>query len=1179
MQKWLVVAMALAYIGALFAIAWQGDRRVGRRRAGTRWRTPLTYALSLGVYCSSWTFYGSVGRAASTGLDFLPIYLGPILVIGLGWPFLAKMVRVAKEQNTVSIADFIASRYGKSQTVAAVVALVAVIGVTPYIGLQLKAVTISYDALTGNAGEATSFWSGTAIFVTGFMAVFTILFGVRDITASEHHPGLMTAIAFESVVKLVAFLVVGGVVTFALSPGPREMLARAASDPGLAHLLQIDLGRPVWWSMTLLSALAILCLPRQFHVAVVENTDDADLPWAAWIFPIYLVAINIFVLPVALAGLIYFGHDGPDADTFMVSLPVALGASGLGLLAFIGGLSAATAMVIVSTVALSTMVCNDVVMPLLLKLSPHDGQRPSDQVKLLLGTRRVAVLLILLLANGYAVIVGVAYPLASIGLISFVAVAQFGPAMLGGLIWRRGNRIGALAGIGVGFVLWIYTLVLPSFVEGGFLAPGLLADGPWAIGWLRPQALFGLDGLDPLSHAVAWSLGANLVLYVVLSLASEATAIERRQASAFIEAVSHVSYGSAIPLKGETTIDDLRALAETYLGAERAFEAFRRYLGQPGISAAGLDAALLGRANLGSVRFTERLLAGAIGAASARVVLAGSLQRKMLSRTEVMTVLDEASQAIRFNHELLRATLENVSQGICVFDSRLRLASWNRRFLELNELTGKAVRIGTSLAELASFDAAPDGHGSNDQMKTLLERRRSSGRNFGPDVYEWRRPHGGVLEIATNPMPDGGFVVTFTDVTERHNAAAELQKANESLERRVAERTAALTAAKAEAEQANSSKTRFLAATSHDLLQPLHAARLFTSALADKRQDPLAEKIDASLRSVETLLGALLDVSKLDGGAVQPKPTALRIDTLLTALDEEFTAIASERALSFRMVRSSAGVRSDPALLRRILQNFLSNAMRYTRRGGVVVGCRRRGATLRIEVWDTGPGIPADNFAEIFQEFQRLEPNDADGEKGLGLGLAIVDRIAKMLGHPVTVRSWPGRGSCFSVTVPVVEVPPIAAPEPSPGRNLGFGGALVMCIDNDPAIVEGMEALLTGWQCDVIGAKSASEALALVGERTPDAFIVDYHLDDGTTGLATLDELASRFGGPVPAVVITADHTEGVRQAIESRGCEVLYKPVRPGSLRALLARLVRATPRHLTPAAAADRREVGLQR
>ncbi|MBI3515504.1 MAG: hypothetical protein HY060_15815, partial [Proteobacteria bacterium] len=602
MQSWLVVPVALAYVGLLFVIAWHGDRVAARRPIGVR-RAPILYSLSLGIYCSSWTFYGSVGRATTTGFDFLPIYLGPILVLALGWPLLAKMVRVAKEHNTVSIADFIAARHGKSQGVAALVAIVAVIGITPYIGLQLKAVASSFDVLTGSA--------------------FAILFGMRDITASDHHPGLMRAIAFESIVKLVAFLVVGAAVTFVFSPGLGEMLERARSDPVLGHVLDLNLDRPAWWSMTLLAALAIVCLPRQFHVAVVENTSEADLKTAAWMFPLYLVAINVFVVPVALAGLIHFGASGADADMFVVSLPVVAGASGFGLLAFIGGLSAATAMVIVSAVALSTMLCNDVLMPLLLRVPTRQGRPPIDQGALLLGMRRLAVIVTLLLANGFNVLVGSSYSLASLGLVSFVAAAQFAPAMLGGLYWRGGNRIGALAGISAGFVLWLYTQVVPIFVEAGFLAPAVLEQGPWGLAWLRPRALLGLGGLDPLTHGTVWSLGANAICYVVFSLATAASAIERRQATAFVEAPAPEA-PALVALKGRTTLGDLMALAESYLGADRALDAFRQHLGQPAYAPAGLASALRGRADVESVRFTERLLAGAIGAASARVVVAGS---------------------------------------------------------------------------------------------------------------------------------------------------------------------------------------------------------------------------------------------------------------------------------------------------------------------------------------------------------------------------------------------------------------------------------------------------------------------------------------------------------------------------------------------------------------------------
>ncbi|MBI3517637.1 MAG: PAS-domain containing protein [Proteobacteria bacterium] len=524
-----------------------------------------------------------------------------------------------------------------------------------------------------------------------------------------------------------------------------------------------------------------------------------------------------------------------------------------------------------------------------------------------------------------------------------------------------------------------------------------------------------------------------------------------------------------------------------------------------------------------------------------------------------MAVLDEASQAIRFNHELLRATLENVSQGICVFDRELRLASWNRRFLELNDLSAGFLRVGTDLTEIVALLAARGDYKSD--IDALLEHRRQA---KGAAVYERARPDGTVLEIALSDMPDGGFVATYTDVTERHNAAA-------ALERRVAERTTALALAKAEAERANLSKTRFLAAASHDLLQPLHAARLFSSALGELRQEPLVGKIDASLRSVETLLGALLDVSKLDGGAVTAQPRAFPIDAVMATLAEEFSAIARERGLALTMVRSSAGVYSDPALLRRILQNFLSNALRYTEAGRVLVGCRRQGATVRIEVWDTGPGIPETDLDDIFVEFQRLAPRTGDTEQGLGLGLAIVGRIARMLGHPVTVRSVVGRGSCFAVTVPRVDAAAVASaavaaePEVAPRRrNLGFGDALVVCIDNDAVILDGMAALLGGWDCRVLAATTAEQALARLDGARPAMVIIDYRLDGDVTGESALATLRARLGDDLPAIFITADHTEATRQRIA--GHPVLYKPVNPGALRALLSRLLQPAARPAQP-------------
>jgi Na+/proline symporter/signal transduction histidine kinase len=1118
METWIVALVSLGTLSTLFAVAWQGDRWAAAGRSAAR--APVLYTLSLAVYCTSWTFYGSVGRASVGGFDFLPIYLGPILMLGLGSRVLARMVRIAKAENVVSISDFLAARYGKSQAVAALVTVTAVIGVMPYLALQLKAITISFEALTGAGAGDRLVSTDTVMLVTAAMAAFSILFGVRHIHANEHHRGLVLAVAFESVVKLAAFLIVGAVVTFAIMGGPVTLLERVAAHPRLPDLLVPDLGNWSWWTMTLLSAFAILCLPRQFHVAVVENVHVDDVRTAARLFPLYLITINLFVMPVAMAGVLLFPDGDVSADTFMVSIPMAEGWPLVALVAFVGGLSASTSMIIVAAVTLSTMVSNDVVVPLLLRLRPANAVWREDPARMLLLVRRSAVIAILAMAYGFHRMIGAAYPLTTIGLVSFAAVAQFAPALFGGMVWRRGNRTGAIAGIAVGFTVWSYTALLPSVADAGWMDGVLLIEGPFGVGWLNPRALLGLPGPDPLTHSVLWSLGLNLACYLLLSVTTRQTGVERHQAERF---VAMRSDGTSGAIRGMTRVADLHAMAARYVGAERADAVF-----------AGREG-WLDKADAETVRLTETLLAGALGSASARVVVAGMLKGGRMSPVAARSMLDEASQAILAKHDLLRATLESIEQGICVVDREGRVVTWNQRFTSLNGLSDGALKTDLYLADLLGGDPARSG------------------------VREWRRSDGIVLEMAANPMPSGGFVMTCTDVTERHRTAAALREANEGLERRIEERTRDLAAAKAEADQANLGKTRFLAAAGHDLMQPLHAARLFLSALVDRAGDgdPLIGQVDASLRSVEELLGELLDVSKLDSGVVTAKMAAFRIDDVMAPLRDEFTVLAARHGLKFRMVRSSAAVNSDPALLRRVLQNLLGNAVRYTVSGGILLGCRRRAGNLRIEVWDTGIGIADDKLRDIFTEFRQLEEVSADRGKGLGLGLSIVERLAGILGHPVTVRSTPGRGSCFAIEVPrtgdaVAERHPRAR---RPRRD--FAGALVLCVDNDPTVARGLAVLLEGWGCDVVTAASAAAAMTALAGRTPEAILTDYHLDYGSNGLEALAELESRMGVSIPAALITADHGAEILEAATSRGYALARKPLRPGALRALVSQLI----------------------
>src|SRR5438874_5404831 len=528
LQGWVVIAVALGYIGLLFVVASYGDgtRRFSREGGGRH----LIYPLSLAIYCTSWTFFGSVGLASRTGFDFLTIYLGPMLMIGLCSPLIMRIVRLAKAQNTTSIADFIAARYGKAQTVAATVALIAIVGTIPYIALQLKAVSSSLSTILTHIGPGMGavqpLLGDISLLVALAMATFAVLFGTRHIDATEHQDGLMLAIATESIVKLVAFVGVGVFVTFWMFDGPADLFARALERADTAAVLTREPAAGTIAAMTLLSLFAIVLLPRQFHVTVVENNSEDEIRRAAWLFPLYLVLINLFVVPIALAGMLTFGTGQVDSDMFVLALPLAAHSNLFTIAAFVGGLSAATAMVIVESVALAIMVSNDILMPLVL-------QRREELIAgrnvggLLLAVRRMAIFVILFLAYVYYRLAGDAQ-LASIGLLSFAAVAQLAPAFFGGLIWRRATARGALAGMTVGIVTWAYTLLLPTLAGVGLLDQSLLSQGPWGIALLRPQALIGLD-LPPLAQGVIWSLSLNVLAYVVFSLGRSPSSIDRRQ--------------------------------------------------------------------------------------------------------------------------------------------------------------------------------------------------------------------------------------------------------------------------------------------------------------------------------------------------------------------------------------------------------------------------------------------------------------------------------------------------------------------------------------------------------------------------------------------------------------------------------------------------------------------------
>ena len=1163
LQGWVVVLIALGYIGFLFLVASYGDRLRARARAAP-WR-PWIYPLSLAIYCTSWTFFGSVGVASRDGFDFLAIYIGPMLMVGLGYPLLRRIVRLAKTQNITSIADLIAARYGKSQAVAATVALIAIVGMIPYIALQLEAVSSSVGTIMSEAtpGAALQPMLGdSAMFVALFMAAFAVLFGTRHTDATEHQDGLMLAIAVESIVKLVAFLAVGTFVTFVLFPGPLALFARALATPATSALLTHIPALANFTAMSVLSLFAILLLPRQFHVAVVENHNEAEIRRATWLFPLYLVLINLFVVPIATAGLLEFPVGRYHGDMYVLALPLGAHSTFMTLIAFVGGLSAGTAMVIVETVALAIMVSNDIVVPLLLKRGAARSGEPSDAGARLVATRRIAIFAILFLAYAYYRSAGDAQ-LASIGLLSFAAVAQFAPAFFGGLIWRRGTARGAIAGMTAGILLWTYTLLLPSIFDADASGASILTNGPWGLAFLRPQALFGID-LPPLVHGVLLSLAFNVACYVAFSLSRPPKAIERVQADVFVPPtfapmLTPLSPGFRLR-RASITVEELTAAVARYLGGERTRESFANFAAARRIS---LDPQA--EADIALLQYGEYLLASAIGTASSRLVLSLLIRKRTLSTKAALKLLDHANAAIHYNREILQRALDHVRQAIAVFDKEFSLVCWNRQFGEFFDLPHEFTRIGIGLEEILRHMARSGGRSGADAEDFVRERlARYTAENV--PFLERLVERGLVIEVLANRLPGGGFVTTFTDITPSVQAAEALERSNATLERRVRERTKELTRlnselerAKAEADDANVSKTRFIAAASHDILQPLNAARLYVTSLIERgrlgEDAALVANIDASLEAVEEIFGALLDISRLDTGAMKPEFSDFRIDELLQRLEVEFSPVAAERGLDLVFMPCGLYVRSDRRLLGRLLQNLVSNAIKYTPRGRVLVGCRRRGAHLRIDVCDTGIGIPQAQHRAVFAEFRRLDQG-ARVARGVGLGLSIVERIGRILGCDVALRSAPERGSRFSVQVPRAPAKAEVPLFPALARNDAsrLAGTVVLCIDNDGAILDGMDTLLTGWGCAVLAAADLAQALSIVRscEAEPDGLLVDYHLDGGD-GIAAITELRRLLRRDVPAIVITADRSADVREKAVRHGAHLINKPIKPASLRALM--------------------------
>lgn len=1115
-----IILTVLLYAALLFTVAMIGDRR-GRARGN---KGIWVYGLALGVYCTSWTYYGAVGQASVSGWDYIPIYIGPVLVWIFAFPLVRKIHRLVKRHRLTTIADLLASRYGKRPGVALMVTLVCLIAIVPYIALQLKAIKGSLVLILDSAWLANpSVVEQLSVWIAVLMAGFAILFGTRVADVSRPHPGLMLAIAFESVVKIAALIAVAWLAIHWMNAGGERLVL--AGEPFQSWQLSAN-----FLTQTLLAACAILVLPRQFHVSFVESTERRQLYRGRWIFVLYLVITCVVIVPIATLGAQVFRGTDVLGDTYVLSLPLALGQNWLGLFAFLGGFSAAMAMIVVSTITLSTMVTNDVVLPWLLRRRQSQGALGRSLLVLL---RRLTLIMVVVLATIYERILGGEAALTSIGLLSFSLIAQLVPPLLLGLWWHGAHARGVYLGLGLGVSVWFIWLMWPPLAAAG-LSGAAVISAP-----LLMQ--------DALTEGVVLSLTLNALGVWWGSRHARAGLTDRAQSHAFVDELA--SDGWSL-IDDKVQIKDCLEALDNFGGlgmGERVLAEYNRQQRTALVHDMAPDQELL--------EAIEKALAGVIGAVSAKAVMQSILVGKRLDVAEVVNLFGESSRIMAFNQKLLQTTIDNLDQGVSVVDRQLRLVAWNQRYLQLFHYPRGFLYAGRPIADVVRYNAERGecGPGSVDSH---VERRIAFLEQGSPHRFVRERSNGMVLEMKGNPLPGGGFVTTFNDITEFVATQKALTEAKEHLEERVAQRTedlekeiarrraieADLVLAKQEAEEANASKSRFLAFASHDIRQPLNAARLYLDALASRNQDDLIGKIDAGLSATETLLSTLLDIARLDAGQMNPHMQPVSLRSLVDDVLAEAEVAAQQQGVRLRSRGPDIWVKSDPIYLRRIVQNLVTNAIRHCAGAQVLVAWRRRAKRIRLQVLDTGPGIGGHHLPFIFNEFYRTD----ESRPGVGLGLAVVSRLARMLDADLDVRSSDGHGTHFwlmlqpSSPAEIPAVVPVSDDIPSTD---------VLYVDNDVTNLDAMQALFTQWQQRVrIEHRPARLAL----HELPPVVLMDYDLGAARTGLDWLVHWRSE-GWTGAGIIVTAHNHDTLKAAVQNTGFFWLSKPVAPAKLRALL--------------------------
>lgn len=1107
---WLLIGIAVAYLGVMFIVGYLGDKYLPNRKP-----RPYLYSLALGVHCTTWSFFGTTAQSAQYGWAFTPTYLGAILLFALGYPLLTRIAAFCKQHQISSLAELLSLRFNRSTSIAAMVTLVSFIGVVPYTSLQLDALTNSLLFLSDEPDDGSH---NASLYISILMAIFAVLFGTRSSNLTQKRSGLLSAIAFESVVKLIAFVGVGVYICYGIFNGLFDLITQAGNNAQTREIMEGDGAWLAYLGHMLLGFCSMLVLPRQFHINFVEYNSQEEISRARWVFPLYLFAINLFVLPIALAGTLQFGDAPISPDLFILALPQQQGQDFFTLLGYLGGLAAATSMIIVATLAVGIMIANNLITPLWLKLQLRAGHAQSIMGDKLLIIRRSTVVLVIGVSYLYYQTVGQTEPLANSGILSIALLAQFMPTLLLSLYWKNNSVsafwVSTLAGISG----WLYLLLWPSIKHTYAFAPAPTdAD---------------------LSQGFLISLTINVLLYLCINRFSS----KQRQ--------KVQEYSEPVAIQSEQLNNILTKLLseKEYLRVSRILE----------------DKTQTGYISPQMLAKVEKVLSAYLGQGGSRMLLTTLTNQKKLALDDLLVWVEEASQTFQFNQELLQASMQHIEQGICVIDPQLNLVAWNQYYEKMFSYPENYLQAGLSMKSILQFNARRGLLGEQIDANAEIQKRLNFLTKGSRYKYRRYQLDDSAIEIQGSPMPGGGFVTTYTDITDLIHTQQELERSKDELEKRVEDRTKALSLANKALAQANLSKTRFLAAAGHDLMQPFNAATLYASMLFERTKgSDLAQTSDGlkqALHNAEELLTGLLDFSKLESGVLIPSKAPFQLNDVLGPLVAEASIVALQKGLELRYVPCHHWVETDKALFRRMIANLISNAIRYTPKGKILIGVKRRHSALLICVADTGVGIPSHKQKEIFEEFQQL--NQAESKQGLGLGLTIVERMSELLNIPVGLASTPGKGTVFYTQLHATT--PVQAPMPNTAKKadltFSMAGKRVWIIDNDPQVLNATRDLFESWRAEVTTAKDADHLFAQLSSaplQAADLLLIDYHLDDNKTGNVEAAAIFNQLGHNIPTILNSANHDDEIREQAIEAGLQFLHKPLKLASLKRTLKSLL----------------------